>query len=51
MNQHDHITAALEAVSAWNIPDERLIQIVNDWANLMAKVSPDELWEDPPENH
>ena len=51
MNQQDHIVEALEIVSDWNIPDEHLAQAVKDWASLMAKVTPDELWEDPTENH
>ena len=44
--QQDHIVEALEIVSAWNIPDEQLTQAVKDWANLIAMVSPDDLWED-----
>ena len=51
MNTQDHIVEALEVVSDWNIPDEQLTQAVKDWANLMAKVNPDELWEDQPETH
>jgi hypothetical protein len=50
MKQH-HIVEALDIVSAWNIPDEQLTQAVKDWACLMAKVDPDDLWEEIPENH
>ena len=45
MKQQDHISEALEIVSAWNIPDEDFADAVNDQAMLMAGVSPDELPE------
>ena len=51
MNQLDYIVEALDIVSAWNIPDEQLTQAVKDWACLMARVNPDELWEDRPDVH
>jgi hypothetical protein len=51
VNQYDHIVEALEIISAWNIPDEQFTQAVKDWACLLAKVTPDELWDDPPDNH
>ena len=49
MHYEDYIPAALEMLSAWNIPNEDFAQAVNDQARLMAGVDPDELWRPCPE--
>jgi hypothetical protein len=49
MNAQDHIAAALEIVTARDVPDEDFTRAVNDQAKLMAGVNPDELWNS--DNH
>lgn len=50
MKQQDHISEALEIVSAWNIPDEDFADAVNDQAMLMAGISPDDIPDRHPDN-
>jgi len=40
-----YVLEAIEMVSAWDIPDEDLVDTINDQARLMAGVNPDELPE------
>jgi hypothetical protein len=42
----DYITAAIEMVSTWNLPDEDFADTVNAQAKLMAGVHPDDPWDD-----
>jgi hypothetical protein len=51
VKQQDHISEALEIVSAWNIPDEDFADAVNDQAMLMAGVNPDDIPERLPDTH
>ena len=51
MKQQDHVSEALEIVSAWNIPDEDFADAVNDQAMLMAGVNPDDIPERLPDTH
>jgi len=41
----NHIAEAIEAVLAWDLPEEDFAQAVNDQARLMAGCCPDEGWE------
>jgi hypothetical protein len=41
----DYIVEALELVSAWDIPEEDLADVVNAQARLMAGIHPDDFWE------
>ena len=41
----DYIVEALELVSAWDIPEEELADVVNAQARLMVGIHPDEFWE------
>jgi len=49
MNIENIILDALEIVSAWDLPDEDLADVVNDQAMLMAGVNPDDIRERLPE--
>jgi len=51
VKQQDHISEALEIVSAWNIPDEDFADAVNDQAMLMAGVNPEDIPVRLPDNH
>ena len=51
MNIENQILDALMIVSAWDLPEEDLADAVNDQARRMAGVDPDELWENPSDNH
>jgi hypothetical protein len=39
-----HLFEAIEAVSAWDLPEEEFADAVNAQAKLMAGVPSDELW-------
>ena len=43
MTHENYILAALQIVSAWDLPDEDLADAVNAQARLMAGIDP---WED-----
>jgi hypothetical protein len=47
----DYIQDALEMVSAWDLPDEDIAQIVNDQARLMAGTNPDDIQEISDDQH
>jgi hypothetical protein len=40
----NHLSDAIEAVSAWDLPEEDFADAVNAQARLMAGISPDEYW-------
>ena len=42
----DYILDALELVSAWDVPDDELVETVNAQARLMAGIHPDEIHAD-----
>ena len=42
----NYVTEAIEMVSAWDIPDEELVDAINAQVRLMAGVLPDEPWPD-----
>ena len=42
-----YLPAALEAVLAWDLPDEELAGAINAQARLMAGISPDDYGPDP----
>ena len=42
----DYIPEAIEMVSAWDIPEEELVDAINAQARLMAGVAPDESWSE-----
>ena len=44
----DYIPEAIEMISAWEIPEEELVDAINAQARLMAGVLPEESW---PETH
>ena len=45
MNFEDYVITALEMVSAWDIPEEQLADVVSDQAMLMAGVDPEDIRE------
>ncbi|MEN8132219.1 MAG: hypothetical protein ABFS45_18985 [Pseudomonadota bacterium] len=45
MNQENYVLDALEKVSAWVLPEEGLVDAVNDQAMQMAGINPDEIRE------
>jgi hypothetical protein len=45
MHPEDYIADALELISAWDVPDDELVEAVNAQARLMAGVHPDDLWD------
>ena len=51
MKQQDCISTAIDVIFASNIPDEYLVDAINDQARQMAMVNPDELWEDHLDTH
>ena len=48
MHIEDYLLDDLEAVSAWDIPDDELADAINAQARLMAGIQPEETW---PETH
>ncbi len=40
----NYLFDALEAVSAWDLPDEDFADAVNAQARLMAGINPDDVW-------
>ena len=42
---NNYITEAIEAVLAWDLPEEDFEQAVNDQARLMIGCCPEEGWE------
>ena len=51
MNIENIILDSLEIVSNWDLSDERLADAITDQVRLLARINPDELWEDQPETH
>ncbi len=39
-----HLSDAIEAVSAWDLPEEDFAAAVNAQARLMAGIEPEEYW-------
>ena len=48
-NYEDYVLAALDIVSAWEIPDEHVARIVNDQAKLMSGIPAEEILGGPSE--
>ena len=49
MNIENYILDAIELVSAWDLPEDKLADTVNDQAMLMAGVNPDDIRKYPQE--
>ena len=46
MHLEHYIADALELVSAWDVPDDDFVNVVNAQARLMAGIHPDDVWLD-----
>ena len=40
MNYRDYIPDAIDMVAAWNIPEDELIEVIHQQANLMVDIKP-----------
>ena len=51
MNIENHVLTGLEKVTTWDLPDEQLADAITNQVRLLAKINPDDAFEEQPETH